>query len=182
MRCDRVTALTRVGMPSYDGGVLILAARGLVMVDAEMVALAGTGAATLVTLMVTDAWGGAKAGFAALLARRHGSEPVVAESVVAETVVAGELEQARAQVLAARAARDPQLETAVWDEWYARLCQLLDTDPQATGLLTDLVARYAPQVERAGGTTVITGNTFKGPAPINTGSGDQNNNFGPAAS
>ena len=133
--------------------------------DAELVALASSGAGTLVTLMVTDAWSDVKAKAAALF-KRHGNE-----------AVAGELEAARGKLIAAREQGDKQAEADVHAEWRARLHRLLQDAPAAAPLLGELIAHYAPQVAEATATHVHH-NTFLGPVAINSGSGDQTNTFG----
>ncbi len=142
-----------------------------VLVEAELVALASSGAGTLVTLMVTDAWGDVKAKVAALFARRRGGE-----------AVAHDLEEGRAALIAARQRGDEQAAADVQAKWRSRLGRLLQEDPEAKPLLAELVAQYAPQVARASTSTEIRDNTFQGPVAINSGSGDQTNTFGTPAS
>lgn len=143
------------------------------MLDGELAALAETGAGALVALMVGDGWAEVKAGFAALFARCRRSEPTAAEKV------AGELEQARGKLVAARAARDSQAEASVRKEWHFQLCRLLEADPYAARLLADLMARSGHAVSS---TTIadntITGNTFHGPVSFNNGSGNSYNTYG----
>jgi hypothetical protein len=96
--------------------------------------------------------------------------------------VAGELEAARTELVAARERGDAQGEANVQAEWRARLRRLLQDTPEAAPPLAELVARYAPQVPQAAATTEIHNNTFQAPVAVNTGSGDQTNTFGTHAS
>ena len=118
------------------------------MVDAELVALASSGAGTLVTLMVTDAWADVKAKVAGLFKRRQGNE-----------AVAGELEVARGELVAAREQGDTQAEADIQAQWRARLRRLLQEDAAAAPLLAELIAQYAPQVAQATTSTEIHDNT-----------------------
>jgi len=88
--------------------------------DAELLALANTAGTTVVGLLVTDAWGKAKSAVGVLWQRVH---PDRAAAVQAE------LEEARAEVVAARAAGDETDEPALVVEWQARLRRLLAADP-----------------------------------------------------
>jgi hypothetical protein len=135
---------------------------------AEAAALASSGAGTLVTLMVTDGWAQAKEKFARLLGRRHGDAQAVA----------AELEQSRAQLTQAQAQGDEQAAADVAAEWRSRLRRLLQEDPEAGTLLKELLEQFAADGARPSTTTEIHHNTFNGPTPVHTGTGDQNNTFG----
>jgi hypothetical protein len=92
--------------------------------DAELMALASSGAVTLVTLMVTDAWADTKAKVAALFDRRSDGEAIF-----------GELEAARALLIAARERAGTQAEADVLANLRTRLHETLQADPHATQLL-----------------------------------------------
>ena len=139
---------------------------------AEAAALASSGAGTLVTLMVTDGWAQAKEKFARLLGRRRGDAQAV-------TV---ELEESRAQLTQAHSQGDEQAAADVAAEWRSRLRRLLQEDPEARALLKELVEQFAAGGAGPSATTEIHHNTFHGPSPIQTGTGDQNNTFGGPAS
>ncbi|WP_203983309.1 hypothetical protein [Sphaerisporangium rufum] len=86
--------------------------------EAELVALASSGAATLVGLMVSDAWTEVKDGIARMLARGRATEQV-----------AYDLDVSRTELLQAGGSRDGQLVAAVEGVWCARLQSLLKAEP-----------------------------------------------------
>ncbi|MBD3140731.1 hypothetical protein [Microbispora bryophytorum] len=86
--------------------------------EAELMALASSGAATLVGLMVSDAWTEVKDGIARMLARGRATEQV-----------AHDLDVSRAELLQVGGSRDGQLLAAVEGEWRARLQELLQAEP-----------------------------------------------------
>jgi hypothetical protein len=137
-------------------------------VDAELVTLASSGASTLVTLMVTDGWHDLKAKVAGLLRRERADPSAVDE----------QLERSRAELFAARERDDLGALADIEAEWRLRLKRLLQDDQGAAPELAALVAQLAPNVEQAGAHTEIHHNVFQGPAPVNSGSGDQHNTFG----
>ncbi|MBR7831301.1 hypothetical protein KDK95_33665 [Actinospica sp. MGRD01-02] len=139
--------------------------------DAELVALASSGASTLTTLMVTDGWSQGKEKFARLLARHHrGAE-----------AMAGELEGARVQLTTALALGDGDGADEVQIEWRSRLRRMLTEDPQAAPLLEQLLEEFALSVSSAPARTEVHHNTFHGPVAIHGGSGTQSNTFRSAA-
>jgi hypothetical protein len=99
----------------------VLQDRGLELaeLDAEIAALSSAAAATLVTLMTTDGWDGAKKALAGLWRRRH---PDQAQAVEAD------LDVAHADARAALAAGDEQALADLVAEWRARLSALLAGD------------------------------------------------------
>ncbi|KPI08572.1 hypothetical protein OK074_3573 [Actinobacteria bacterium OK074] len=103
--------------------------------DAELVSLAGTGATTLVTLMVTDGWEQVRSRVAAFFSRGREGE---AEAVQAE------LESSRAELVAARAAQDEDAEADVRAEWRVRMRRTLQADPQAAAELRALLDELLP--------------------------------------
>jgi len=91
--------------------------------DAELVAVASTAAATLVTLLTTDAWEGVKVLVGAWWRR---VEPGRAAAVETDLVAA------RRRLLACRAPgaeQVEQVESELAAEWQARLLRLLAVDP-----------------------------------------------------
>ena len=116
--------------------------------DAELVALASSGAGTLVTLMVTDSWDEVKAKVAALLGRHHADAEVVA----------GQLERARADVVAAHGRGDAVAAEDVAAQWRARLRQALTEDPEVAPLLAEVLRPYASAAGSGAASTSIHGN------------------------
>jgi hypothetical protein len=98
--------------------------------DPELVALASTGASTLVTLMATDAWDQAKRAVAALFAR---SRP---EAI---SLVERELDESRSELVAALDRGDDLTEPELITQWQGRLRRLLATDPGIETALRALV-------------------------------------------
>ncbi|MFF4198959.1 hypothetical protein [Nonomuraea sp. NPDC001831] len=85
--------------------------------EAELVALAASGASTLITLMVSDAWAQTKTRLAAVLGRTGDERETLRE-----------LEASRAVLVSALAEADDATVAAVEGEWRARLSQLLLAD------------------------------------------------------
>ena len=137
------------------------------MMDAELVALASSGAGTLVTLMVTESWNEVKEKVAEVFGRRPGGA----------ATVAGELDRSRADVVAARERGDVLAVADVAAQWSARLRQMLQEDPEAGPALAALLAPYLSAGGPGVAHTDIHDNEFRGPAPINTGPGFQINTF-----
>jgi hypothetical protein len=98
--------------------------------DAEIAALSSGAAATLVTLMTTDGWDGAKAALAGLWRRHH---PDQASAVEAD------LNVAHASARAADAAGDEQALAELVAEWRGRLSALLAGDAALAAELRRLV-------------------------------------------
>ncbi|MGW4797666.1 hypothetical protein ACWEPC_35125 [Nonomuraea sp. NPDC004297] len=97
--------------------------------EAELMALAASGASTLITLMVSDAWSQTKDRLAAVLGR-IGDEKETLE----------ELEASRAELVSAVAEADDVTVAAVESAWRARLSQLLLSDPSCVEDLQLLAA------------------------------------------
>jgi hypothetical protein len=100
-------------------------------VDPELAVLTSTAATTVVQLLATAAWEQAKSAVVGLWRRVH---PERAEMVQAE------LEDSRAEVLAARQVGDEQIEQALVGEWQGRLRRLVAADPQLVDELRRVVA------------------------------------------
>ncbi|NEB00928.1 hypothetical protein [Streptomyces sp. SID13726] len=123
--------------------------------EAELVTLIGTGATTVVGLMVTDAWEQAKQRVARLLAR--GGEP---------DAVAGELEESRGTLVAVTGTADEaDLTSDLTASIRLRLRRLLEQDPDAVEELRSLVAEFATDQAEARSVVnnSITGGTQHGP-------------------
>ncbi|MFF5568180.1 hypothetical protein ACFY7Z_25170 [Streptomyces sp. NPDC012623] len=103
--------------------------------DSEIISLAQGGGATLVALMVTDAWQAAREGFVQLWRR---TQPQRAEAVAAE------LDAGRAEVMAAAAVDDQEVLNEVRVEWQGRLRRLLVAQPAAAAELRRLLDEIAP--------------------------------------
>ncbi|MCE4944576.1 MULTISPECIES: hypothetical protein [Streptomyces] len=123
--------------------------------EAELVALAASGATTLVQQMATDGWAAVRRRMAALLARRRGAEE--------ETEVERELDQARADVVAAQQDGDEDVAEGMAMVWKARLRRVLAEDPDAAAELRRLLDEVAPQ-QQAQATVRDVHNTLSGSA------------------
>jgi hypothetical protein len=99
--------------------------------DPELTALTSTAATTVVQLLATAAWEQVKTAVGGLWQRVH---PERAETVQAE------LEDSRAEVLAAREVGDEQVEQTLVGEWQGRLRRLVAADPQLVNDLRCVVA------------------------------------------
>ncbi|MEU5283015.1 hypothetical protein AB0G97_03175 [Streptomyces sp. NPDC020755] len=133
--------------------------------DAELVALATSGATTLVGLLVTDGWNQARQRFTALLSQSRGSQQ---EAQI-------ELERLREELLTADQSGD---ETRIADttvELKAWLRRALEDDPNLRVELMDLVTEFGGQTSNS--PVSVQGNTFHGPTAVQ-GSGVQTNRFG----
>ncbi|MGA5523773.1 hypothetical protein [Streptomyces pseudogriseolus] len=84
--------------------------------DAELGALAVSGATTLVSLMVTDSWVRARALMGRVLARSG-----------AETTVIADLDDARTRLLLTGAPAGEHATSGMADEWQSRLGRLVET-------------------------------------------------------
>ncbi len=98
--------------------------------EAELAALATSGATTLVGLMASDTWAQAKTRLAALIGRGGTGEPAVIE---------GELEESRDELTAARDNRDQDLAHDVEATLRLRLRRLLQSDPALADELRELL-------------------------------------------
>ncbi|GAA2648572.1 hypothetical protein [Streptomyces lunalinharesii] len=123
--------------------------------EAELVALAASGATTLVQQMATDGWAAVRRRMAALLARRRGAEE--------EAEVERELDQARADVVAAQQDGDEDVAPGMAVIWKARLRRLLAEDPAAAAELRQLLDEVAPP-QQAQATVRDVNNTLSGTA------------------
>ncbi|MGW5335441.1 hypothetical protein [Streptomyces bauhiniae] len=105
--------------------------------EAELVALASSGATTLMGLMVSDTWAAVRSRISRLLSRgAEGSDE-------SETVL-GELEMSRAELVAAQADGDDALAGDVEAHWRVRLRRLLTEDPGAAAELQELLDELSP--------------------------------------
>ncbi|MGB6162182.1 MAG: hypothetical protein WCF33_11015 [Pseudonocardiaceae bacterium] len=104
--------------------------------DPELTALTSTAATTVVKLLATAAWERATDAVGGLWRRVH---PERAETVQAE------LEDSRAEVLAARQIEDEQAELALVGEWQGRLRRLVAADPP----LADELRRVVTELRSA---------------------------------
>lgn len=127
--------------------------------EAELAALAASGATTVVGLMATDGWNAVRSKVTALLRRGCRAQDDVDR-------VEDELERERVEVTAARDGGDPTAVADLEAVWRTRLRRLLHEDPAAAAALRDLIAEHSP----APGTVrnTITGGEFH-QAVIQTG-------------
>lgn len=108
--------------------------------ETELVALATAGATTLVQQMATDGWGTVRRRMAAFLARRRGAAD--------EEALVGELDDSRADLMAAQEEGDQDGVTGVTAAWRLRLRRLLSEDPAAAAELRALLDEVAPDRDR----------------------------------
>ncbi|MEU0036448.1 hypothetical protein [Streptomyces sp. NPDC006333] len=137
--------------------------------EAELTALAVSGATTLVQLMAGEAWTAAKSRASALFGRGRSREEQAADT---------ELEQARTAAVAAAHSGDRAALAGIESQWQARLLLLLREDPAAEGELRALIAAAGHAPER--GSTVhntISGGDIRGPV-IQTGTIEGDLHFG----
>lgn len=118
--------------------------------EAELTALAASGATTFVGLMATEAWTQVRGRVARILARGEDTEAVDAE-----------LEESRAELTAARADADEETAADIEAEWRTRLRRALRANPETADELRGLLAELAPQ-QPAGTTVSINHNTISG--------------------
>ncbi|CAL9387258.1 hypothetical protein [Streptomyces sp. enrichment culture] len=98
--------------------------------EAELVALASTGAAALVQQMVGEAWEQTRGRVAAFFARRSGQDVAVID---------GELEEARAELVDAERSGDDEARDEALTEWRSRMRRALRNDPEAAQELRALL-------------------------------------------
>jgi hypothetical protein len=134
-------------------------------VDAELAALASSGATTLVGAMVSDAWAQVRDRVAGYFAGRGGADPEAEPAALA-----GELDAARDELAAARQQADAEAAADIEAEWRARLRRLLRSDPEAANGLRALLAELEPLAAAAAPPAVhnevhnsIAGGTQHGP-------------------
>ncbi|MEV5846163.1 hypothetical protein AB0M32_29755 [Streptomyces sp. NPDC051985] len=124
--------------------------------EAELVNLVGTGATTLVALMVTDTWEQTKQRVIRLLARGRDSD-----------LVAADLEESRTALIAATGTSDEEDHASdLTASLRVGLRRLLEHDPDAIPELRALVTEFAPSSRLGPSNTVhnsITGGTQHGP-------------------
>lgn len=123
--------------------------------EAELLSLAGSGASTLVGLMVSDGWAVVRQRIARLLAR---DEEVAATE--------RELERSRDEVLAARDGGDAEAEAESVEEWTPRLRRLFRDAPDAGRQLLALLEELQRETgaEPTGAVhNVISGGVQRGP-------------------
>ncbi|NBM21214.1 hypothetical protein, partial [Streptomyces sp. GC420] len=108
--------------------------------DAELAALAASGATTLVGLMVSETWTQTRDRVARFFARGAGEGPAEEE-----------LGASRAELVAAREAGDELAAADVEAGWRMRLRHLLRADPEAAEELRELLAELGPEAGRGQG-------------------------------
>jgi hypothetical protein len=130
--------------------------------DAELAALAGSAATTLVTSMTSDAWQRARDGIVSLWRR---VSPDRAETV------AGELDADREDLVAARESGDGEAEAELQREWRGRVRRLIAQRPEVAGELRALLDELAPQSAQQ--STVAQHATASGQARVYQAGRDQ---------
>ncbi|MFD0344810.1 hypothetical protein ACFVH0_40140 [Streptomyces sp. NPDC127117] len=117
--------------------------------EAELAALAASGATTLVGLMVSDAWTQTRERVARFLARGEETDGVDEE-----------LDASREGLIAARDGEDPDAAADIEDEWRLRMRRALRADPAAAQELRLLLDEIAPRT--ADVPTVTVNNSVSG--------------------
>ncbi|WP_329223281.1 NB-ARC domain-containing protein [Streptomyces sp. NBC_01485] len=120
--------------------------------EAELAALAASGATTLVGLMVSESWERAKSGLARYFGQR-------ASGAAAEE----ELQAASEELDSARAAGDVETQADVQARWRQRLETMFEADPRAAGELAQLLSELAPDASRTF-VNLVSGGVNYGPA------------------
>ncbi|MEV8532843.1 hypothetical protein [Streptomyces sp. NPDC051211] len=124
--------------------------------EPELTALAMSAATAMVSAMVGEAWTQASERITGFFGRR-GRDP---------EAVSAELEESRAELVAAEAEQDTALAEDIESEWRLRLSRALRADPAAAEELRALLAEIAPEAPAAGSVTVnntISGGTYNSP-------------------
>ncbi|MGW5419062.1 hypothetical protein [Streptomyces sp. NPDC003943] len=130
--------------------------------EAELVALATTGATALVQQMVSDGWERARTRIAAFFAARSGAD---------EEAVGAELEAARDELIRAEQSGDEETaheaRTEAHVEWRARMRRSLLADPESARELQEILDELAgderrPAEPAATVTNVISGGVQHG--------------------
>ncbi|MFJ4709278.1 hypothetical protein ACIP6I_31115 [Streptomyces anulatus] len=119
--------------------------------EAELTALAASGATAFVGLMVTEAWTQARGRVARFLARGEDVD-----------VIDAELEESREELTAARAAADDEAVADVEEEWRIRLRRALRANPEAADELRTLLEELSPLESAGPGPAVSVTNTISG--------------------
>ncbi|MFJ2256931.1 NB-ARC domain-containing protein [Streptomyces sp. NPDC087844] len=117
--------------------------------EAELAALAASGATTLVGLMISDSWSSAKERLTRFLAQRRSAGEAEEE-----------LQAASEELARARLAEDTAAEEEIEADWRQRLLDVLREEPAAAAELRGLLAEWAGNVSH----TVISGGVNHGPA------------------
>lgn len=132
--------------------------------DVGLAALWSAAATTLVTLMTTDSWERAKAGFAELW-RQHRPEQAAA--------VEADLDAARAAAVAARQAGDDETVAELAAEWRSRLRRAAEADEQAVADVRRLVEELRPLLSAGPAGPVTMTARASGSSRVNQAGRDQ---------
>ncbi|MFJ3800004.1 NB-ARC domain-containing protein [Streptomyces sp. NPDC090088] len=120
--------------------------------EAELAALAASGATTLVGLMVSESWERAKGSLARFFARRAAGEDA-----------AGELQASSTGLDSAQAAGDASARADLQARWQQRLEDVFREDPGAAQELAGLLSELAPDASRRF-VSLVSGGVNYGPA------------------
>lgn len=120
--------------------------------EAELAALAASGATTLVGLMVSESWESAKGGLARFFGRRGSGEATEEE-----------LQAASEELDSAGAAGDASVQADVQARWRQRLEGIFQEDPGAAEELAQLLSGLAPDASRPF-VNLVSGGVNYGPA------------------
>ncbi|MCT9113954.1 tetratricopeptide repeat protein [Streptomyces mirabilis] len=120
--------------------------------EAELAALAASGATTLVGLIVSESWERAKGGLVRFFGRRASGEGAEEE-----------LQAEREELGRARSAGDSQAQERVHERLRQRLEEIFQVDPRAAEELAQLLSALAPDASRAF-VNLVSGGVNYGPA------------------
>ncbi|MEU4655834.1 NB-ARC domain-containing protein [Streptomyces sp. NPDC023723] len=120
--------------------------------EAELAALAASGATAFVGLLVSEAFEQAKGRLARFLGRRAG-----------DAAAEDELRTDREELVRARAVGDGRTEEVVRDRWQGRLEGVFREEPEAVTELAGLLAEMAPEASR-NFVSLVSGGVNYGPA------------------
>ncbi|WKX72207.1 hypothetical protein [Streptomyces sp. XD-27] len=123
--------------------------------EAEVAALAASGATTLVGLMVSDAWAQGRERLVRFFGRGDGEDSAEEE-----------LRASREELVAACEAGDEEAAADIEAGWRQRLRRVLRADPEAAAELRSLLAELDPEPERQSTASVhnsISGGVQHGP-------------------
>lgn len=132
--------------------------------DADLAALWSAAATTLVSLMTTDSWERAKAGFAGLWRR---FSPGQASAVEVD------LEAARSAAVTAWQAGDEETMTELAAEWRSRLRRAAGADEEFLAELRRLVEEFRPLLAVSSAAPVVMIARASGSSRINQAGRDQ---------
>jgi hypothetical protein len=132
--------------------------------DPDLTGLAASAAKTLVASMTADSWEQVKTAFVRLWQRGHPGQA---------GAISAELDMARSDSAAARAAGDEHAEADILGEWRSRLGRLIRENEELQAELRRLVEEYRLPDEPGGTSQVVLEATVHGSGRVNQAGHDQ---------